>query len=476
MDFVIIANAWSASVDNPTSKHQVALELARQGHRVLWVENAGMRTPSIGSGADRSRIMAKLSAGMAPARLVAPGIWHIVPIIAPVPSLAIIRRLNAWIIRRRIMSALAGLAFVQPALINFMPIVPDVLKQWPWRKVYYCVDRWDRFSLYDSGVMGRLDRECCEYADVVIASSGDLYQRCRLVNPNSFLITHGVDFERFSKSLNAVLSSPMRPADLPDGRIIGFIGLISEWVDQDLLVSIAREIPEARVVMIGKADVDIERLKKEPNIYILGSKPFSALLTYVSWFGVGIIPFAINELTRAVNPIKLREMLAAGCPVVSTALPEVEKYGSGGVTEYGSDGVLGYRSDRKERPTSNNQRSTSNGEGVEQGARLRAEDSATPRQAERMAPDILNTEHQTLNIEDKQSDNLAQQSDSRSDGETHVAGGVAIAGNHDEFIRLVKERLEHSLTLKQKRLLSNSMKDETWAVKAQELVRLVANG
>ena len=53
MDFVIVANAWGAGLDNPTSKHQIALELARQGHRVLWVEGAGMRSPSLGSGADR---------------------------------------------------------------------------------------------------------------------------------------------------------------------------------------------------------------------------------------------------------------------------------------------------------------------------------------------------------------------------------------------------------------------------------------
>ena len=61
----------------------------------------------------------------------------------------------------------------------------------------------------------------------------------------------------------------------------------------------------------------------------LGPKPFSALPKYIAHFTVGIIPFVVNELTRAVNPIKLREMMAAGCRVVSTALPEVAKYAGG---------------------------------------------------------------------------------------------------------------------------------------------------
>ena len=62
MDLVILANAWSAAADNPTSKHQIALELARQGHRVLWIEGAGMRRPSAASARDRARAWRKIVA------------------------------------------------------------------------------------------------------------------------------------------------------------------------------------------------------------------------------------------------------------------------------------------------------------------------------------------------------------------------------------------------------------------------------
>jgi glycosyltransferase involved in cell wall biosynthesis len=63
-----------------------------------------------------------------------------------------------------------------------------------------------------------------------------------------------------------------------------------------------------------------------PNVHLLGQKPYSALPGYCRGFDVGIIPFRINELTVRANPLKLREYLAAGLPVVSTALPEVARY------------------------------------------------------------------------------------------------------------------------------------------------------
>jgi glycosyltransferase involved in cell wall biosynthesis len=116
----------------------------------------------------------------------------------------------------------------------------------------------------------------------------------------------------------------VRPADLPDGKIVGFFGLVSEWVDQELLVKLAEAIPTATIALLGKEDVDVSRLRAAANIARLGPRSFDVLPDYAAHFDAGIIPFRVNELTRAVNPIKLREMLAAGCAVVTTNLPEAE--------------------------------------------------------------------------------------------------------------------------------------------------------
>jgi len=328
MDFVIIANDWAAGIDNPTSKHRIAMELARRGNRVLWLEGTGMRVPTVSSGHDRSRITGKLKKAVRPPRLAMENhglegkIWVLSPLSLPIPNLAWVRGLNGAIYGNMGRFWAGRLGFHKPALINYVPILAEAMPVWPWQRVYHCVDRWDAFGMYNSGLMSEMDGRCCRYAQNVIASSADLADRCRRHNPQVDLVMHGVDHAHFAQALE---DAP-RPDDLPPGEAAGFFGLLSEWLDQELIVKLAHSIAPAQVVLIGKADVDIERLKGIPNLHLLGPRPFSKLPAYVRNFQVGLIPFVVNDLTRAVNPIKLREMLAGGCPVVSTMLPEVERY------------------------------------------------------------------------------------------------------------------------------------------------------
>ncbi|HAS82326.1 MAG TPA: hypothetical protein DCS43_06545 [Verrucomicrobia bacterium] len=328
MDFVFIANAWSAAAKNPTGKHQIALTLAAMGHRVLWIEGAGMRRPRASNTHDRSRIRTKLMTAMRGIRRVHPGIWHAAPVIIPIPGNAFIRALNALIYTITGWLGKRILGFHSPVLINFLPVVPLAERLWPWKRIYFCVDRWDQFDLYDSNLMCRVDADCCRMADLVFTTSQDLQHRCS-ANANAVhYIGHGVDWLHFSRASHP--SQCPRPADLPAGRMVGFFGLLSEWIDQDLILQLADALnashasPPIKIVLIGHADVDITKLKQSPHIEHLPSKPFADLPSYAASFDVAIIPFCITPLTLAVNPIKLREMLAAGCPVVSTALPEVE--------------------------------------------------------------------------------------------------------------------------------------------------------
>jgi glycosyltransferase involved in cell wall biosynthesis len=109
---------------------------------------------------------------------------------------------------------------------------------------------------------------------------------------------------------------------------LGFFGLIRDWVDIDLLAQVARKRPEWHFVVIGDADssVDLGRYASLANMHFLGRRPYKDLPAYCRQFSVGLIPFKVNDLTYAVNPIKLREYLSAGLPVVSTPMPEVKLY------------------------------------------------------------------------------------------------------------------------------------------------------
>src|SRR5437764_8548660 len=183
MDFVIIANDWAAGIDNPTSKHRIAVELARRGHRVLWLEGAGMRQPAISSGSDRKRIFKKLKGIVRrpqPAMESAGWkgkIWVLTPPALPLPHLEWARKLNGRLYRTAAAFWLRRLGLQKPTLINYVPILADAMPAWPWERIYHCVDRWDAFGTYDSRLMADMDARCCRYAGKVIASSEDLAQR-----------------------------------------------------------------------------------------------------------------------------------------------------------------------------------------------------------------------------------------------------------------------------------------------------------
>jgi len=331
MDFVIVGNPWHFGARNPTSKHQIAWELARQGHRVLWVNAGGLRTPRVGSGLDRRRVLERLAWAARGLDRVDSGTWVISPLVVPIPSSRAARALNTriylWTARR----AVRKLNFSRPALVNFFHMIPVTMRDWKGVTVYYCVDRWDAFGRYDRSLMEKLHRQSCEEADIVIVSSGALLQQVRACRDDARLILHGVDYRHFRQALEREGEHGDRPVDLPPGRLVGFFGLLDERLDQELVLNLARSLerPEgskAQVVLIGPSDVDVSRLAAQPNIEMLGPKPYSEIPGYLRHFDVCVIPYVLTEQTEAVNPIKLREMLAGGCPVVATALPEVARY------------------------------------------------------------------------------------------------------------------------------------------------------
>jgi glycosyltransferase involved in cell wall biosynthesis len=288
---------------------------------VLWVESSGMRVPNPFSSSDWKRVGTKLfrsQEGVVPEE---PGLKVVAPLSLPFPKSRVAQGMNRRIFRRSI-----SRAQVDPGdalLWVYTPTVAPLLRGWRNRGlVYHCVDRWWEFSEYDPDLMRSCHQELCERADVTFASSAGLLVDCEAYTDRAFLVRHGVDWEHFEQAA-------AQPQEIPDdlahvsGPIIGFFGLIHDWIDQDLILAVAEAYPEATVVLIGKTRVDTSRLQARANIILTGQKPYSDLPAYAATFSVGLVPFVINELTLAVNPIKLREYLSAGVPVVSTALPEL---------------------------------------------------------------------------------------------------------------------------------------------------------
>jgi glycosyltransferase involved in cell wall biosynthesis len=318
---VCFANDWRG---DPTSKHHIMRTYSERTD-VVWVESSGMRRPQLTSAGDLRRIGARLRRSAGGLTRESDRLHVLSPLSVPLPGSASAQTVNRHLYRWSVQRTLRRLGISgDPLLWVYTPTVAPYLAGLRRRGlVYHCVDRWWAFSDYDGDVMRACHESLCRTADVVFASSAELLDDCRHLTDRAYLIRHGVEWEHFSR---AALQPQTRPADIADiaGPILGFFGLIHEWIDQDLVCSLADAFPDATVVLIGKVQVNVEKLRSRPNVRLLGQKPYGELPAYSAFFDVGLIPFVNNDLTTAVNPIKLREYLSAGMPVVATALPEIE--------------------------------------------------------------------------------------------------------------------------------------------------------
>jgi len=310
---------------DPLSKTHLMRLLARE-NRILWVNSIGYRTPTA-SRADIKRAFKKLTAVVKPIHQPEPNIFVMNPLAVPAYGLPSIRALNRHLLRWQIRQAMRRLRFRRPINWTFNPaaaVVAGALGEE--LLIYHCVDEYTAFSGVAVRGLAELEARLLSRADLVIVSADRLLHSKAKLNPHTALVRHGVDHRHFSAALDPRTVVPPEVARLPR-PIIGFFGLIADWVDVDLMAHVAREFPHGSMVILGKVATDVSVLRRLPNVHLLGRKPYADLPAYCKAFDVALNPFRINELTLNANPLKVREYLAAGVPVVSTPIPEVEVLG-----------------------------------------------------------------------------------------------------------------------------------------------------
>jgi glycosyltransferase involved in cell wall biosynthesis len=322
-DILCFSHDWSG---DPLSKTHLMRLLARE-NRVLWVNSIGYRAPSA-SRSDLSRAFRKLAAAASPIREVEKNIFALNPLAIPAYGRPALRELNRLVLRSQVRRAMARLVFRRAVNWVFNPAAGLIAGQLGEEfLIYHCVDEYKAFSGVPSRSLAEIEARLLSRADAVFVSADRLYRSKSGANPNTFLVRHGVDHDHFRRALDPETRMPEEIAHLPR-PIIGYFGLIADdWVDLDLLILVARRFPKASLVMLGKVTMDVSRLAALPNVHLLGRRPYEELPAYSKGFDVALIPFPISEVTLNANPLKAREYLAAGLPVVSTAIPEVEALG-----------------------------------------------------------------------------------------------------------------------------------------------------
>jgi len=181
--------------------------------------------------------------------------------------------------------------------------------------------------------LGIMEEALLQKADLVFTGGRSLYHAKRHRHASVHLFPSSVDASHFTVARDPAVAEPGDQAAIPGPRI-GFFGVIDERMDLGLVDKLALTRPDWQFVMLGPvAKIDPAALPRHPNLHWLGQKTYSELPAYLAHWQVGMMPFALNEATRYISPTKTPEFLAAGIPVVSTAVPDV-------VADWGQDGLV----------------------------------------------------------------------------------------------------------------------------------------
>ncbi len=225
-------------------------------------------------------------------------------------------------------AAVRKLNFQDPILWTYLPNTADLVGKLGEKLVIYdCVDEHSAYTGFRPATVASLEKKLLQKADIVFVTAKGLYQAKKPYCKEIHLIPNAADVAHFRRALDP--ATPVAPElkNLPR-PVVGFIGVIQDWIDTDLIAELAKRKPSWSFVLVGPAapGIDLSKLRALPNVYLLGRKEKEVLPSYLKGFDVCLNPFRLNRLTATVSPLKFYEYLASGKPVVSAPLPEVEPY------------------------------------------------------------------------------------------------------------------------------------------------------
>ncbi len=306
---------------------QVMSALAAQGHRVLFIENTGIRSVNFG---DMKRLWKRLASwwrSVRGFRQEMPNLYIYSPLGLPFPYSRIAQKVNWFFITLDLRRWMKAVQFEKPVVWTFLPtpLAMDLIRSLdPKLVIYYCIDNFAASSPAASKVV-RAEKRMLERADLVFVTSHQLKEQAERLNPNVHLFPFGVDFETFERARSAQAPAPDDIARIPHPRI-GYVGGIHKWIDFDLIRKTAEKEKDLQFILVGPLQTDISMLRGLPNLHLLGHKNHAELPLYVKEFDVCLIPYRLTSYTDNVYPTKTNEYLAMGKPVVSTPLREIRLF------------------------------------------------------------------------------------------------------------------------------------------------------
>ncbi|OUR61531.1 hypothetical protein A9Q74_08665 [Colwellia sp. 39_35_sub15_T18] len=318
---IVFGEDWGA---HPSSTQHI-MKVLGKSRSVIWLNSIGLRKPKL-TMHDFTRLFNKVKKFIVNKPMNKnfneEGNKQLIinPLVIPCADSWLSLKLNKIILKWQLKLACKKLAITNPIIWTSLPTSVDYLELIGKTScVYYCGDDFNSLAGVDHQFVSQKEKELVEKSRYIFTASETLlnkFPRFKSVN-----IPHGVNFSLFSDQVECA------PCDLPQGKpIAGFYGSISTWLDQDLLVQTIKKLPDWHFVFIGKVDCNVDKLKPFSNVFFLGSRPHNDLPQYIQNWNVAILPFVNNKQIQMCNPLKLREYLASGTPIVTTDFNALDGY------------------------------------------------------------------------------------------------------------------------------------------------------
>jgi hypothetical protein len=316
---LVFADDWGR---HPSScQHLVRRLLPRR--EVIWVNTIGTRPPrldrtTVRRGWEKARQWlraASTNSGPAPAA-VGPRVFN--PRMWPWMSSTLDRKLNRRLLARQLGPIVDRLP-APPVVVTTLPVVADLVGVLPAaRWVYYCVDDFSLWPGLDGAALRRLEDRLVHRVDDVVAVSEPLRDRIAAMTGRPVrLLTHGVDLDSWSDGP----STPVAALDRLERPLVVFWGVVDRRMDVEFVRRLASDLGRGTIVLAGPHNDPDPALLALPRVVCTGSLPFEQLPGLAREAAVLVMPYADLPVTRAMQPLKLKEYLATGRSVVVRDLP-----------------------------------------------------------------------------------------------------------------------------------------------------------
>ena len=313
----------------PHSRLHIIKAFNQKGYKVLWINPLGTRFPSLKKKSFLRKIVRKIISISKLLRKIDHNFYVYTPISLPIFRDNLIQKVNLLFWRVQITFLQYLLNIKNPILFFSSPVYGRLLAQIKhYKSIYYYSDLYTEYrelTSKDKIYVENLDKILYTNSDIVLCASRMIFDQVKTKSTKQVhYFPHQVSYDLFQKAkLDNLVPQDVEKIKKP---VIGYYGTLTDSNDWELIEYCAVSRPNYNFVFVGRKEIRINKIESLPNIFFLGEKNYKEIPYYASYFDVCIMFWIRREWIKNCSPLKLKEYLSSGKPVVSTYIEELDLY------------------------------------------------------------------------------------------------------------------------------------------------------